>query len=62
MTETTAVHFVARMREDRAFREAVKATTDSQALRVLLRDTGYDFSERDLVGAMIGCMEEIQRG
>ena len=61
MTATTAEHFVARMRMDQEFREAVKATVDSQALRVLLRESGYDFTERDLVGAMAGCMEEMGR-
>lgn len=61
MTTTTAQHFVARMRMDREFREAVKATADGRALRRLLRASGYAFSERELVGAMVGCMEEMGR-
>lgn len=61
MTGTTAQDFVARMRMDLVFRAALMATADSRALRVMLRDSGYNFSERDLVGAMVACMEEMGR-
>lgn len=61
MSKEKAQHFVTRMRTDEAFREAVKATADTVAMRELLARTGYDFSERDLVGAMAACMEEMGR-
>jgi predicted ribosomally synthesized peptide with nif11-like leader len=61
MTMDNAQQFVARMRMDQEFREAVKATAGTAELRQLLDQSGYDFSERDLVGAMASCMEEMAR-
>jgi len=61
MSMEKAEQFVARMRMDQEFREAVKATVDTTALRELLRQTKYDFSERELVGAMASCMEGMGR-
>lgn len=61
MSMEKAQQFVARMRVDHEFREAVKATADTESLRELLQRHGYDFNERDLVGAMAACMEEMGR-
>lgn len=61
MTMEKAEQFVARMRMDRQFREAVKATVDTTELRELVRQAGYDFNERELVGAMASCMEAMGR-
>lgn len=61
MSMEKAQQFVARMRMDQNFREVVKTTADTTALRELLQQSGYDFSERDLVGAMASCMEELAR-
>lgn len=61
MSKENAQEFVVRMRMDQVFRESVKATADTKALRELMRQSGYDFSERELVGAMASCMEEMGR-
>jgi len=61
MSREDAQQFVARMRMDRQFRETITATADTTSFRELLRQSGYDFSERDLVGAMASCMEEMGR-
>lgn len=61
MSAEKAQQFVARMRMDLGFRESVKATADTAALRVVLLANDYEFSERELVGAMASCMEEMGR-
>ena len=61
MSVEKAQQFVARMRIDQEFRGAVQATADTESLREMLRKSGYEFSERELVGAMVSCMEEMGR-
>lgn len=61
MSVEKAQQFVARMRMDQEFRGAVQATADTASLREVLRKNGYEFNERELVGAMASCMEEMGR-
>jgi hypothetical protein len=48
------------MRENRDFREKVRNVFDKEALWSLVKSEGYDFDEKDLVGAMAECMSELE--
>jgi predicted ribosomally synthesized peptide with nif11-like leader len=61
MAHESARQFVERMRMDQEFRREVTATADTSAFQDLVHRSGYAFSERDLVGAMASCMEEMGR-
>jgi predicted ribosomally synthesized peptide with nif11-like leader len=58
----SAQQFVARMKADKEFRAAVQQVADVAALNDCLRDQGFDFNQRELVGAMAACMTELDTG
>lgn len=59
MSLESAQQFVFRMKEDREFRTAVQRTTDTADLNDYLRTQGFEFNQRELVGAMAACMAEL---
>ncbi|MCP4349361.1 MAG: Nif11-like leader peptide family natural product precursor [Desulfobacterales bacterium] len=60
MSFQSAQLFVSKMRDDKNFRENVSNATDKAALLDMVKSKGYDFDERDLVGAMAACMTEME--
>ncbi len=56
-----AQELVSKMREDAEFRSVLKAKSDSKALKDYLKTSGYECSRRDLVCAMISCMEDLEK-
>lgn len=59
MSLESAQHFVSRMKDDKEFRTAVQQTPDTVALKDYLRVQGFEFTQRELVGAMAACMAEL---
>ncbi len=59
MSLESAQQFVSRMKEDKEFRTAVEQNADTVTLIVFLRSQGYEFDQRELVGAMAACMAEL---
>ena len=59
MSLDSAQQFVSRMKEDKEFRAAVGLTADTAALDAYLKNHGFEFNQRDLVGAMAACMAEL---
>ena len=60
MSLDSAQLFVSKMRENRDFREKVRNVFDKEALWNLVKSEGYDFDEKDLVGAMAAYMSELE--
>ncbi len=56
-----AQRFVAKMKEDPDFRAQVQSFADSASMQACLENNGYSFDLRELVHAMAGCMEELNR-
>ncbi len=59
MSLASAQQFVSRMKEDKKFRDAVQEVADVTALNDYLRDRGFEFNQKELVGAMAACMTEL---
>lgn len=59
MSLKSAEQFVSKMKEDQEFRATVQQTPDTAALNDYLRSQGFDFNQRELVGAMAACMAEL---
>lgn len=59
MSLESAQQFVSRMKEDKEFRIRILQTDDSVALNVYLRGLGFEFNQRQLVGAMAECMADL---
>ncbi len=59
MSLASAQEFVSRMKEDKEFRSAVQEVADVAELNDYLRDQGFEFNQRELVGAMAACMTEL---
>lgn len=62
MSLASAQQFVSRMKEDKKFRAAVQQVADVAELNDYLRDQGFEFNQRELVGAMAACMTELDTG
>ena len=60
MSLNSAQLFVSKMKEDKDFRGKVKNVFDKKVLWNLVKSEGYDFDEKDLVGAMAACMTELE--
>ncbi len=60
MSLTSAQLFVSKMKEDKDFKEKARSVSDKAALWNLVKGEGYDFDEKDLVGAMAACMTELE--
>lgn len=61
MSLNDAQHLVSRMKEDSAFRNRLKSEPDGRSQKRFLRESGYDFDERELLIAMAGCMEAMEQ-
>ncbi len=60
MSIVNARKFVAKLREDHKFRNKVLKTTGPQDLFLLLQEESLLFNQRELVGAMVECMEQLE--
>ncbi len=60
MSFDKAQQFVARMRDDQAYRKTVKGVSGTKALKELLHESGFEFTESELVEAMASCMDEME--
>ncbi len=59
MSLESAQQFVFRMKEDKEFRAAVQGIGDNAALNDYLKDHGFEFNQRELIGGMAACMAEL---
>jgi len=60
MTIDNARRFIVRLRQDQNFRKRALATTGPQNLLLFLEEEGLPFNQRELVGAMAECMEQLE--
>jgi len=60
MSINNARKFVAKLREDHGFRNKALETTGTEELSSFLDAEGLIFDQRDLVGAMAECMEQLE--
>ena len=60
MSINNALRFVAKLREDHSFRYKVLETTGPEDLSSFLYSEGLIFDQRELVGAMVECMEQLE--
>lgn len=61
MSLESAQQFVSKMKEDKQFRESVQQTADIVALNDYLTGQGFEFNQRELIGAMAACMAELDK-
>ncbi len=61
MSLASAQQFVARMREDKAFRHQVRTAAAVGDLTPVLQKNGFAFELHQLSAAMAACMEELER-
>ncbi len=61
MSFEKAQQLVMRMRDDTEFRSDLVSKPDSETMKKHLRESGYNCSRRELVCAMAGCMEELEK-
>jgi hypothetical protein len=64
MSINNARSFVEKMKQDKNFRRKALATTGPENLLLFLQQENLPFDQRELVEAMVECMEqmELQRG
>jgi hypothetical protein len=64
MSINNARSFVEKMKQDKNFRRKALATTGPENLLLFLQRENLPFDQRELVEAMVECMEqmELQRG
>ena len=60
MALDNAHRFVEKMRQDPNFRNKALATTGQEDLLSFLREEGLSFNQRELVGAMAECMQQLE--
>jgi len=60
MSINNARTFVAKLREDHDFKNKVLQTTGPEDLFLLLNKEDLPFDQRELVGAMAECMEQLE--
>ena len=60
MSINNARRFVAKLREDHKFKTKALETTGPEDLFLFLQKEGLPFSQRELVGAMAECMEQLE--
>lgn len=61
MSLESAQQFVTRMKTDKSFRAKVQTITDNEATRDYLISQGFQFDQRELIGAMASCMAELDK-
>ena len=60
MSINNARIFVVKLREDYDFKNRVKQTTGPDDLLLFLKEEDIPFDQRELVGAMAECMEQLE--
>ena len=60
MAINNARKFVAKLKEDHNFQNKVLETTGPENLFLFLKEEGLPFNQRELVGAMVECMEKSE--
>jgi len=60
MSLTNARTFVAKLKEDYVFRNKVLTTSGTEELAAFLRSINLVFTQRELVGAMADCMDQLE--
>ena len=60
MSIDNARTFVMKMREDHNFKNRALQTTGQEGLLQFLREESLLFNQRELVGAMAECMEQLE--
>lgn len=60
MSINNARTFVAKLREDHKFRNKVLETTKLEDFFVFLKEESLTFNQREIVGAIIECMEQLE--
>lgn len=60
MSINNARRFVAKLREDHNFKNKVLETTEPEDMFLFLHKEGLPFNQRELVGAMAECMEQLE--
>ena len=60
MSVNNARKFVAKLREDHSFRKKVLETTGPEDLLLFLQEERLSCNQRELVGAMAECMEQLE--
>lgn len=61
MSINNARKFVAKLREDHSFRNKALATSGMEELSTFLDAEGLIFDQRELIGAMAECMEQLEQ-
>jgi predicted ribosomally synthesized peptide with nif11-like leader len=61
MSINNARKFVAKLREDHSFRNKALETTGPEELLLFLREKRLSCNQRELVGAMAECMEQLEQ-
>ena len=60
MAINSARRFVEKLRQDRNFRKKALETTGQEDLLSFLQEEGLPFNQRELVEAMVECMEQLE--
>ena len=60
MSINNARTFVAKLREDHDFKNKVLQTAGPEDLLLLLNEESLPFDQRELVGAMAECIEQLE--
>ena len=60
MSINNARTFVAKLREDHEFKNKVLQTSGPEDLLLFLNEESLPFDQRELVGAMAECMEQLE--
>ena len=61
MALESAHQFVEKMRDDLSFRKSIKGASDTNVLKKLLKKSRFEFTKRELMLAMVSCMEEMKK-
>jgi predicted ribosomally synthesized peptide with nif11-like leader len=59
MSLSNARRFVEKMREDNSFRNRILESKGTEDLSSILEQEGLAFDQRELVGAMAECMDQL---
>ena len=61
MSLESAQQFVSRMKSDKSFRAQAQSITGNEAIGDFLTRQGFEFDQRELIGAMAACMAELDK-
>jgi len=60
MSIDDARKFIVKLRENHKFRKKTLETTSPEDLSLFLRSEDLIFDQRELIGAMVDCMEQLE--